>query len=310
MQLEIRSLTKTFGDRTILADLSLTIARGDRLALIGGNGSGKSTLLRLITGEIEPDAGRLSLGPSVRWAFLPQTIVFPNPDQPVLDTVRYELNCSEAAARHRLAAFHFPGDTVFKPVGALSGGEKSRLRLCLIMQQDINLLILDEPTNHLDIASREWIEAAVDEFSGTVLFVSHDRYFIRRFAESIWELADTRIISFAGTYDDYREWRRRSAPALPPQPTPSAAKSESARTKEPSRSKETAKGNDRRQREIQALEEQILDLEAKLTAVEAEMAAAESDYGRLEPLYREQTRLKAEIGRLYEQWGNLTGDEA
>ena len=126
----------------------------------------------------------------------------------MLETVRYAMEWSEDTARNRLAAFQFTGEEVFKQVSSLSGGEKSRLKLFLLMQEEINLLILDEPTNHLDIASREWIERTLESFGGTLLFVSHDRYFIKQFATRIWDLKDGKVIDYKGTYQDYRRWRK------------------------------------------------------------------------------------------------------
>ena len=151
---------------------------------------------------IEPtDSGIFKLGPSVKAAYLPQIIHFDHPERSILDTMLYEKKGMTAqSARNRLAAYQFQGEDVFKPVSVLSGGELSRLRLCMLMDEEINLLILDEPTNHLDIAAREWIEEAVEAFDGTLLFVSHDRYFIQRFATRIWELADGTITDYPVSY--------------------------------------------------------------------------------------------------------------
>ena len=152
--LTIKNLKKSFGDRTLFSDVNLEVAGGERIALLGDNGTGKSTLIKILMGEEEPDSGKLRMGPTVKIGYLPQIIHFSHPERSLVDTMLYDLDCTAQTARNRLAAFKFRGEDVFKPVSALSGGEQSRLRLCMLMDAKINLLILDEPTNHLDIQSR------------------------------------------------------------------------------------------------------------------------------------------------------------
>ena len=154
----IKDLKKSFGARTLFDHVDLEVEGGERIALLGDNGTGKSTLIKLILGEEEPDSGKIRLGPTVRLGYLPQIIHFSHPERNLVDTMLYDQNCSTQEARDRLAAFNFRGEDVFKSVSTLSGGEQSRLRLCMLMDAKINLLILDEPTNHLDLSSREWIE--------------------------------------------------------------------------------------------------------------------------------------------------------
>ena len=206
-----KDICKAYGSRTLLNGIDLIIRRNDRVALIGANGCGKSTLIKILTGEEMPDQGHVKIGNSIRPAYLPQVIEFENNTATVLETVRYALETNEERARKILARFHFRGSDVQKMTGNLSGGEKSRLKLCLLMQQDINLLILDEPTNHLDIQSREWIEEALSGYGGTILFVSHDRYFINKFADRVWELKDGSITDFDGTYAEYCQWLSMTA---------------------------------------------------------------------------------------------------
>lgn len=171
----LRDLSMGFEDRTLFSNVNLLVQGGERIALLGDNGTGKSTFLKLLMKEEKPTGGKIKFGPSVKMAYLPQIIHFAHPERSVLDTMIYEKNYSTQTARNRLGAFLFSGEDVFKPVLTLSGGEQSRLRLCVLMDEEINLLILDEPTNHLDIASREWIENAVAEFQGTLLFVKEVR---------------------------------------------------------------------------------------------------------------------------------------
>ena len=196
--LTIKDLKKSFDGRTLFDHVDLEVVGGERIALLGDNGTGKSTLLKILLGEEEPDSGKLRMGPTVKVGYLPQIIHFSHPERNLVDTMIYDQDCSTQTARNRLAAFNFRGEDVFKPVSALSGGEQSRLRLCMLMDEKINLLILDEPTNHLDIASREWIEDAVADYEGNLLFVSHDRYFIKQFAtqSGCWR-TDTSPISVA-----------------------------------------------------------------------------------------------------------------
>ena len=209
----------------LLDGLTAAIRPGDRIALLGDNGAGKTTLLKLITGDLAPDTGRVTPGPSVKAAYMPQLVVFDHPGRTLLDTMLYEADCSVQEARDRLGRFHFRGEEAFKTVEVLSGGERSRLKLCLLMGGAVNLLLLDEPTNHLDIASREWIEQAVESYEGAMLFISHDRYFIARFARRIWEIKDGAVTDFAGGYEAYQSYRASAAA-----PRPAKRKSAPARS--------------------------------------------------------------------------------
>ena len=173
--LSVKRLSKSFGDRVLFSDIELKVAGGERIALLGDNGTGKTTFLRVLLGELAGE-GKIKFGTSVKTGYLPQIIHFDHPERTLYDTMLYEKKCTPQSARNRLGAFLFSGEDVFKTVGTLSGGELSRLRLCMLMDEKINLLVLDEPTNHLDVATREWIECAIEEFEGTLLFVSHDRY--------------------------------------------------------------------------------------------------------------------------------------
>ena len=199
----IKGLAKSYNQKKLIDIDELLVQGKERIAIIGDNGTGKTTLVKIIMGEEKPDSGLARLGPAVKTAYLPQIIRFENPNRSVLDTLVYAQNESPQTARNRLGAYLFSGEEVFKHVGDLSGGEKSRLRLCMLMNGEINLLILDEPTNHLDLDSREWIEDAVADYFETLLFISHDRYFINRFATRIWAFEDGLFIDFNGTYEQY-----------------------------------------------------------------------------------------------------------
>ncbi len=297
--LSVRGLSKSFGERTLFSDVELTIeGGGQRIALLGDNGTGKSTFLKLLLGEETPSAGRVRFGPSVRTAYLPQIIHFDHPERTLLDTMLYEKKCSTQTARDRLGSFLFQGEDVFKPVSSLSGGEQSRLRLCMLMDEQINLLILDEPTNHLDIASREWIEAALDEYEGTLLFVSHDRYFVDRFATRIWELRDGRIADYPFGYGKYRAVRERERAA-------EAAASVPAKEKKPPREKPRG-GTKELEKQLARVEREIERQEALVAGFDPQIDAAASDYVELGRLLEEKQNAETALAALYAEWGSLS----
>ena len=203
------NLSKGFGGRVLFSGVEFKVTGGERIAVIGDNGTGKSTLVKLIVGEEEPDSGYVRRGPAVRMAYLPQIVRFRDPALSAADTVIDECHCTMQDARDSLGAFGFTGEDALKAVGTLSGGEQSRLRLCILMRSDVNLLILDEPTNHLDIPSREWMEDALSSYGEALLFVSHDRYFIEKFATRIWCFEDGKVTDFRGGFAEFREYRAR-----------------------------------------------------------------------------------------------------
>ena len=197
--LKVRDITKSYDGREILHNVSFNIRNRERVALLGANGAGKTTMLKILLGEEVPDGGVIRKGVGLKPAYLPQQVYFANPHRNLIDTLIYDKNVSMQVARNRLGSFQFIGETQLKTVDMLSGGEKSRLRLCELMYDPLNLLILDEPTNHLDLASREWIEEAVEAFDGTLLFVSHDRYFVERFATRVLYLENGHLTDFIGS---------------------------------------------------------------------------------------------------------------
>ena len=292
-------IEKGYGDRVLFSGLDALVTGGERIALIGDNGTGKSTLVKLIMNVEKPDKGWLYLGPTVRTAYLPQLVGFSNESRSALDTMLWDCRCQPQEARDRLAAFGFRGEDVMTPVGALSGGEKSRLRLCMLMGGDINFLILDEPTNHLDIASREWMEDALSDYEQTLLFVSHDRYFIDKFATRIWELKDGHITDFRGGYKEFSAWRERQALV-----TQIEKQKEREQPKEKKPKPERPKNNDkaiaRLEREIQRQEEKIAELD-KLAEENG------SDYQKLMEIQAEKDELDTALMELYERWEALNG---
>ena len=288
-------LAKSFGEKRLFSGLELTVGPGERVALIGDNGAGKSTLIKLIMGEEEPDDGWVRTGPAVKTAYLPQIIRFQDASRSALDTLIYECRCSPQQARDSLGQFGFRGEDALKSVGALSGGEQSRLRLCMLMRGDINFLILDEPTNHLDIASREWMEDALMDYDQALLFVSHDRYFIEKFATRIWELRGGELTDFRGGFSEYREYRARQDAFA------QAKKPAQARESRDSRKKGTPDAEKQRRR----VEREIEKTEARVAELDAETEQYASDYQKLLDIDAERESLSKTLDGLYAQWEAL-----
>ena len=287
---KMKNVSKSFGDRVLFSDVNLTVEGGERIALLGDNGTGKTTFIKCLLGD-EDCAGKIQFGPTVKFGYLPQIIHFDHPERSLYDTMLYEKNCTPQTARDRLGAFLFQGEDVFKQVGNLSGGEQSRLRLCMLMDEKINLLILDEPTNHLDIASREWVEAAIEEFEGVLLFVSHDRYFIEKFAERIWLLENGTIRDFKCGYQKYRSILEHEAAAKP------------IAISAPKPKKEKPKGGTKdTDKLIRRLEREIEKQEALIVNLETQMEAAAADYQELTRLLGEKEDAEAVLMDLMEQW--------
>ena len=299
--LALRNLAKSYGDKHLFDGINLKIEGGERIALIGDNGTGKSTLIKMIMGELYPDDGRIRTGPQVRAAYLPQIVHFDHPDWNLVENMMAaKRGLSAQSARNRLAAYDFRGEDVMKPVSVLSGGEQSRLRLCMLMDDEINFLILDEPTNHLDIDSREWIEEAVEAYDGTLLFVSHDRYFINRFATRIWELADGTITDYPMGFTQYRQVKAQEEAEKVEAPKP---------VKEKPVTERPARGNKAQQaarKQLTICERDIAKVEERLAALDADMEAAACDYEKLNELVQEKETVQAELDALYEKWERLS----
>jgi len=296
------SVHKSYGSNALLNDVSLNIERNDRIALIGANGCGKTTLLKMIMGEEASDRGEVKVSSNIRIAYMSQIIVFDDENITVLNALRDASDLPEEKIRSILARFRFKAQDVMKKVSNLSGGEKSRLKLCLLMQNQVNFLILDEPTNHLDIESREWIEDAVSEFNGTMLFISHDRFFLNRFASKIWSMKDGEITVFGGGFEDYIKATTtlETRPATPKK-----------RKKSPAKPKEKPKVT-------VSFETQIYDAEAELGLLDDEIDLLLSrmhgraasgrcdqpglDYEKMDALYQKKHQLEERIASLYDEW--------
>ena len=295
--LQLRGLTKSFGERTLFSDIYLRVEPGERIALLGENGTGKTTLLNMIVGSERPDSGSIRLGPSVVTAYLPQIIRFDHPERSLLDTMLYEKKGMTAqSARNRLAQYQFQGEDVFKSVSSLSGGELSRLRLCMLMDEQTSFLILDEPTNHLDIAAREWVEEAVEAFDGTLLFVSHDRYFINRFATRIWELSGGTVTDYPMGFTQYQSVKAQEKQE-PPAPREKKADTRPARG---NRSQQAAR------RQLTICENTIAKLESEIADLDGQMQQVGRDPDKLAEVYAKKLETENTLQEQMARWEELS----
>jgi ATPase subunit of ABC transporter with duplicated ATPase domains len=296
---EVYNINKlSFGyDRALAEPFDAQVLKGERIALLGPNGCGKTTMLKTILGLLPPLSGVVLEGVGVKTGYLPQVVSFDRPDRNLVDTLLFETNCSTQAARDRLASFGFRGEEVFKTVDVLSGGEKTRLKLCLFMSDSVNTLFLDEPTNHLDLISREWLEESIDDFSETMIFVSHDRYFINRFATRVWQMEDGRLLDYSGNYDEFlrkREVERLRALALPKPKEDKPAPAPRQKTNPGQNAKVSEKQRRDRRREIKKIED-------RLGEIDEQMAASPDDYVLLQQLVEEKDQLEERLLTLYEE---------
>jgi ATP-binding cassette subfamily F protein 3 len=297
------------GERSLLSTPELRIERGDRVAIIGQNGSGKSTLLRTIVGELLPLSGGVSFGTNVKVGYYAQGHEGLPVDGSPLSILTASQPMSEEAARTYLARFLFRGDDVHRAVSALSGGERSRLALACLLVEGANLLILDEPTNHLDIQSRETLEEMLTSYDGTVVFVSHDRFFIDRVATRVWDIADGKLVPYLGNYSDAaRQKVRLSAPqpaALRPAPVPAAVPAERPAMRRPGQVSES-----RLQKQLSSTEREISKLEARLNDLSDAIAIAGIDghRERLERLGVEYADAERQLDGAYRLWEELNGE--
>ena len=296
------NLSKSFGARRLFHDLNLHVRAGERIALLGANGVGKTTLLKILTGRERPDTGEVRFGSGVEVGYYDQQQEGLSPDKTVLDEVWDDFpRMEQTPIRNALAGFLFTGDDVLAPVSTLSGGERGRVLLTKLMLRQDNFLILDEPTNHLDMDSREMLETALLGFEGTILTVSHDRYFINRIADRVLVMEPDGVTEYLGNYDDYLEkLAQKNAPEeeLAPQKTKTALREEKKREKA---AIEAAR---REKARIANLETQITDLEEQMTKLEIEMSDPEAyqDNARAQSMNKRYNDLQKKIADLYEEW--------
>ena len=284
----MEGITKSFGQQQLLKGADFHVYWKDRTAIVGRNGSGKSTVLKILLGELPIDGGLSKLGSNVKIGFLSQHFEIADPKARLIDVFRQEVHVAEGEARHILAKFMFYGPDVFKRIGDLSGGERMRLRLVQLMHQDVNFLVLDEPTNHLDIESREVLEEALEDFTGTIVAVSHDRYFLNKlFPRTAW-LEDGVITTFEGPYN----WARDKWQELQSRMKPEVTEPAPVTKRKIEKVKEVPSVNP---------EEEIAKLELTITSLEKE-AESESDWVKYESLTAEIAALKEKLASYYEMW--------
>ncbi|MBR6313289.1 MAG: ABC-F family ATP-binding cassette domain-containing protein [Clostridia bacterium] len=295
-------LSKSFGDKTLFQNADLFLQRGERVFLTGENGCGKSTLLKMILGKATRDCGKVNLGVGVKIGYFDQTLAELSSDKTVLDEVwdNYK-RLNEVDVRRALAAFLFKGEDVFKNMKALSGGEKARVALLKLMLSGANFLVLDEPTNHLDIHSREALESAFDTFDGTMLVVSHDRYFINRLATRVVRLTESGIESFDGNYDTFYAAMEAKKAAAQPQKKEPKQNDYQKRKERDSRLRRLKGQISRLEAQIDALDETAASLQAQLSDP-SNAAAYETILSLTEQLHETTTQQEA----LMEEWQSLS----
>ena len=293
--LQVENLTKAYPNRPLFSDLNLTLWQGERLGIIGPNGSGKSVLLKIFTEQLAPDSGRVIPGKGLEIGYYAQTRQDLNPNLSVLEEIwSLTPRVPEVEIRNFLGAFLFSGDDVERKTGLLSGGEQSRVALAKLMRAPLNLLVLDEPTNHLDIASRHVLESALEDFYGTVIAVSHDRYFLNRLVNRLIVLGDGKWQLIDGNYDTYQ---RQIAEIPTIQNTPKTQTDYKSR-------KRVMRQQQRRERRLAQIEEAIATLEGQTDQIAEEMAREDfaTDWHRLKEMAREKEEVQKKMDRLFEEW--------
>ena len=324
--LHVEGLSKAFGPLTLFEDLSFDLKKGEHVAVIGDNGTGKTTILKIINELLPPDRGTIRLGTNVAIGYYDQEHHVLHPEKTLFQEISDDyptLNNTEI--RNTLAAFLFTGEDVFKTIKTFSGGERGRLSLAKLMLSEANFLILDEPTNHLDIMSKEILEDALCAYTGTVLYVSHDRYFINKTAHRILDLNRRTLTNYLGNYDYYLEKKdeqlakidsaqspsRAPASGISPVSMSSAGQADSTAKQDWKAKKEQQAAQRKRENDLKRCEERIETLETRNEEIDTLMASPEvcTDVARLQELNREKEGNEAELAELYEKWEELSLEE-
>ncbi len=316
--LTVKNLAKSFGTQKLFENIDFEIKRGEHVAIIGDNGTGKTTLLKIINELVEADCGTITLGSNVEIGYYDQEHHVLHTEKTLFEEISDEYpTLTNTEIRNVLAAFLFVGDDVFKRIGDLSGGERGRVSLAKLMLSNANFLILDEPTNHLDIVSKEILEHALNSYEGTVLYVSHDRYFINKTASRILDLTHTQLFNYIGNYDYYLEKHEAVMATAKPVSVTAGVASAIANSSQPTENKldwkaqkEEQARQRKRENDLKKCEERITRLEERNTQIDTEMAKPEiaTNSVKLQELAKEQEKNNAELEDLYELWESLAED--
>lgn len=307
----VDNLSKSFGNKLLFQNLNLSIKRGDKIALVGPNGIGKTTFFRILLGTIPSSSGSFHLGSNVIIGYYDQEHALLDPTHTIMEEIQYAFpELKNGEIRNVLATFLFTGDDVFKLISTLSGGECGRVALAKIMLSKANFLILDEPTNHLDILSKEILESALMNYEGTVLYVSHDRYFINQTATKIIEMSQTGVTEFLGNYDYYiekkKEYMLKFLPEASQVPTPS--QTTSAKLSRQQQKEEQTRVR-RIHNQLSKIEDEITDLEEQLAFIDEQLCLEEvySNFEKSHQLLKDKESFNQKMTTLYEEWENLSG---
>lgn len=309
--LSVENLSKSFGTQNLFKNISFEIKRGEHIAIIGDNGTGKTTLLKVLNEVVAADTGSFRLGSKVQIGYYDQEHHVLHMDKTIFDEISDDYpTLTNTQIRNTLAAFLFTGDDVYKLIGDLSGGERGRVSLAKLMLSEANFLILDEPTNHLDIASKEILEKALNEYTGTVLYVSHDRYFINQTATRIMELVNHTFVNYIGNYDYYLEKKEEltAAYAAPSNIANSDTTQNVSETKLDWKAQKEAQAKERkRQNDLKRIEEQISSLEERDGQIDVEMSNPEifTNSVKCQELSQEKAEIITKLESLYEEWESL-----
>ncbi len=307
--LTVEGLTKKYPPLTLFENQEFVIHRGERVAIIGNNGTGKTTILKIINGLVEADAGSCTLGSRVQIGYYDQEHQVLSKDKTIFQEISDTYpNMTETQIRNVLASFLFTNDEVFLPIKNLSGGERGRISLAKLMLSNANFLILDEPTNHLDITSKEILEDALKEYTGTVLYVSHDRYFINQTATRILDLTNGQLVNYIGNYDYYLEKKDELSAIYAPEEAKAAETvTETASALDWKAQKEEQARLRKKENDLKKVEKRIAELEEKDKAIDAEFNLPETgtNLPRCQELSKEKAKITEELEELYEKWEEL-----
>ena len=310
--LSVQHLSKSFPGQTLFSDVSFEIKRGEKIALIGSNGTGKTTLLKILNGVLPADEGQFTLGAKVQIGYYDQEQHVLHPEKTIFEEISDSYpTLTETEIRNMLAAFLFTGDDVFKLISSLSGGEKGRVSLAKLMLSEANFIILDEPTNHLDIASKEILEEALNSYTGTVFYVSHDRYFINQTAERILDLTNRTLVNYIGNYDYYLEKKDELTARYAGTTEDASAENAVSENKLSWQQKKEEQAKKRRKEtQLKKAEERIEQLETRDAEIDELMASPEicTDYEKISALSIEKNQIAEELEKLYESWEELASD--